>query len=221
MKELKFTTEEIKQVEQYLNKKELYYVDLRYELLDHILLDIEYQMRNEKMSFGDAFKNTCIKWKGNFYKESSYWLGIMFRGPRVFIDGCVKIQKLFLILLVVATLLFVLLSVLIKPVLDVELLFYVTLGITPIYISCVLYWWVKINVSQTKTSFSFLFNRYIIINFLINFVVLYKLYNIQVSALNFSDFSYLVLVYSVLFQGHYLYKNHQKVVSQFSKYKML
>lgn len=221
MKELEFTDKEIRKVEQYLNKKELYYVDIRYEILDHILLDIEHQMKDKKLSFDNAFKNACDKWKGSFYKESSYWLGIMFRGPRVFIDSCVKIQRPFLILYVVSILSFVLFSVFIKPVLDFELLFNLTLGITSIYCSLVLYWWVKMKISRTKTSFSFLFNRYIIMNFIMNFLILYQLYNTPVAALNLTDFSYLIFVFNILFNGHFLYKNHQKEVSQYNKYKML
>jgi len=221
MKKVKFTKEELAQVNRYLDIKELCYVDLRYEIMDHILLDIEHEITHEKVTFEEAFKKSCDKWKGSFYSESSYWLGILFRGPRVFIDSCVKIQRPFLILLVMSTLLFTLLSVLIKPLFDFELLFYFTVVVTPIYISCVLYWWIQLKISRTKTSFSFLFYRYVIMNFLLNFLVLYQLYETRIETLNLSDFFYLIFAFNVLYQGYFLYKNHQKEVSRFNKYKVL
>ncbi len=221
MKKMKFTKQEINEVSKYLDKKELYYADLRYEILDHILLDIEHEITVEKVSFDEAFENSCDKWKGSFYRESSYWLGIMYRGPRIFIDRCVKIQRPFLMLFFVSFLFFAILSFLIKPVMDFELLFYFTLGVSPIYISCVLYWWIKIKISRTKTSFSFLFYRYIVINFLMNFIVLNQLYETQAGELNLADFYYLIFGFNVLYHGYYLYKNHQREVLQLKKYKDL
>ncbi|WP_170063268.1 hypothetical protein [Polaribacter porphyrae] len=51
---MEITKEQIQQVENYLDKKGLHYVDVRLEILDHIILDIEAEM-NQETNFNDAF----------------------------------------------------------------------------------------------------------------------------------------------------------------------
>jgi len=221
MKKVKFTKEELAQVNRYLDIKELCYVDLRYEIMDHILLDIEHEITHEKVTFEEAFKKSCDKWKGSFYSESSYWLGISFYGPRIFIDKCVKINKPFFLILILSVLLLVGFGILFKPDVDFELLRYFSFGLTPFYIVFMVYWWIQLKMSQAKTSFSFLFLRYAISNFIINSLMLFQFYGLSTDKLDLLDFVYLVFVINGLYQGFYLYKNHQKEVSQFNKYKLL
>jgi len=221
MKEIKFTKEELEQVDRYLDIKELFYVDLRHEILDHMLLDIEHEMIYEKVSFEEAFKKSCDKWKGSFYRESSYWLGVSFNGPRIFIDKCVKINKPFFLLLLFSSILLVGFGMIFKPDVDFQLWRYFSFGLTPFYIAFMLYWWIQMKTSREKTSFSFLFLRYAISNFIINSLMLFQFYGLSIDELDLLDFVCLVFVIMGLYQGYFLYKNHQKEVSQFNKYKML
>ena len=53
---MKLTQEQIQEIEYALNKRGLDYIDLKYELLDHIATDIEQLMTEDKtISFDEAF----------------------------------------------------------------------------------------------------------------------------------------------------------------------
>ncbi|MBL4746062.1 MAG: hypothetical protein JKY08_06815 [Flavobacteriaceae bacterium] len=221
MKELKFTTKEIVQVEKYLNKKELYYVDLRYEILDHMLLDIEHQMMDEKISFDDAFKNTRNKWGKQLCNSSSFWIGVIFSGPKIFIDKCAKLQKRFFLMNVVTSLLVMSFMLLFTPVLEMELMRIIFYPMTLFCIGSLLYWGYKMIKTKIKSSFAYLFYRQVIPGVFIILLFLLQFINSSVMTLDYSSFYYLVLLFNLFYQGFYLFKNHQKEVSQYHKYKRL
>ena len=62
---MKLTPEQIQTVEKYLTNKDVEYIDLHLEVLDHISSDIETKMTEEAFSFSDAFE------EGN--KIGEYW----------------------------------------------------------------------------------------------------------------------------------------------------
>ena len=53
---MKLTEEQIKEVETYLTKKGVKYIDLRFEILDHISTDIENSMNKKQLDFNETFE---------------------------------------------------------------------------------------------------------------------------------------------------------------------
>ena len=93
MKELKFTSEEMEQVGRYLNIKGLVFVDIRFEILDHLLLDIEAEMKSKNLLFDIAFENVCQKWKECMKPTDSYWVGKGHFSPKIVIDKSIQVLK--------------------------------------------------------------------------------------------------------------------------------
>ena len=54
---MKLTEEQIKEVETYLTKKGVKYIDLRFEILDHISTDIENSMNKKQLDFNFIRRN--------------------------------------------------------------------------------------------------------------------------------------------------------------------
>ena len=90
---MKLSQEQIQQVEDYLKNKDVEYIDLHLEVLDHISTAIESEMTENEISFNDAFEKVKTKWNDTFSYKSSYWLGTSNGGSKLFIDHCLKIYK--------------------------------------------------------------------------------------------------------------------------------
>ncbi len=82
---MELTTLQIQRVENYLKHKGIYYEDIKIEILDHLLSDIEDQMHN-KISFEDAFYNSTRKWDSLLIYSSSFHTGYAYSKPKFVIE---------------------------------------------------------------------------------------------------------------------------------------
>lgn len=99
---MELTKEQIIKVEQYLDKKELYYVDVRPEILDHIILDIEAEM-NQQTDFDKAFLSVKKnKWSLELRETSSFLFGVGYMAPNIIIKKAKKIYGKFYVLLLLS-----------------------------------------------------------------------------------------------------------------------
>ena len=75
---MELTKEQIQQVERYLDKKNFDFIDLKVEVLDHMVSDIESFLVNN-YTFENAFKITVLKWDKHFKDTSSllFWTSIL------------------------------------------------------------------------------------------------------------------------------------------------
>lgn len=93
---MKLNTEQIGAIGHYLNRMELFQLDLRDEVLDHMATSIETKMTSG-IPFKEAFQQETQKWKKDLDNYSSYWLGLLWSGPKIVIEKCVKlVQKIYL-----------------------------------------------------------------------------------------------------------------------------
>ena len=77
---MKMNQNTLNQVREYLNKKEVSYLDVYHEILDHLLSDLEYQLANKK-SFEEAFSIIKIKWDKLLEPDVSIFLGFIYSKP--------------------------------------------------------------------------------------------------------------------------------------------
>ena len=89
---MELTKQQIQQVEIYLDKKSFDFIDLKVEVLDHMVSDIECFLR-DNYSFENAFKITVLKWDSQLKQSSSWLFGIGYAAPKLIIR---KAKKLFL-----------------------------------------------------------------------------------------------------------------------------
>ena len=73
----KLTNIEIKHIEKYLDKKGIVYVDLRFETLDHLILQIEDIINNTGIDFSTAFNQVTKQWDVHFKETSSLLFGVI------------------------------------------------------------------------------------------------------------------------------------------------
>ncbi len=211
---MKLSKEQIQQVEGYLTNKRLKYIDVRYEVLDHMVTDIEQLIELKDQSFSNASENVFAKWNKNFVTRSSFWIGSGFSGPKIFIDNSITIYKkmVFKIQLIAFVVIigFGNFSNYFKVLQsnysqEITLVFKTTASISMILL---LYWFYQIKKTKLQTSYSFLFTR----------SVLFSVLMFGVLGLLLSEGNSMILAFIVfgLWSGWLLYKNHMKSVSNYS-----
>ncbi|GAL89136.1 hypothetical protein [Jejuia pallidilutea] len=84
---------QIKAVELYITKRKIDFVDIKFELLDHMVCDIEATMEAKNIGFNDAFNITKRKWSPYFVESQSIWMGLAYVKPKIVIDKCGAIMK--------------------------------------------------------------------------------------------------------------------------------
>ena len=66
---MKLTKENIQFIDNYLLKSEVFYADIRMEMIDHVASAAEVKMESDNLDFYDAFKNFMVVSKKEILKE--------------------------------------------------------------------------------------------------------------------------------------------------------
>lgn len=223
MKKLKFTKEELEQVNRYLDIKGLVFVDVRFEILDHLLMDIEKEMHSNMVSFDTAFEMVCQKWKGSMKQTSSYWLGKGHFTSKIVIDKSIHVLKKSYLKLFLMIVFSILIGLAVQEVLsaffiDNRLIIKKALtGFAGGSIFLGTYWIYKMNKGDVKTSFSFMFSKVFgMFVFLFVFMTSTDFFEESqgVSFLTISIFSFGIQSFVFLFS---LWYQHRKQVSMYKK----
>ena len=98
---MEITKEQQQQVEVYLQNKDFDFVDLKVEVLDHIILDIE-SLLSENYSFESAFSMVRVRWEIHFKETSSFYLGLHYSESKIVVKKAIKIFKPFYFLYLAA-----------------------------------------------------------------------------------------------------------------------
>ena len=92
------TAEQIKTINNYLERVGLVHQDVKLEVFDHMISGIEDKMRNRKISFKNAFEEEKMNWKDDLKLSHSYWIGLAWTAPKLVISKTVKaIKKAYLL----------------------------------------------------------------------------------------------------------------------------
>ena len=211
---MKLNKDQIQTVEDHLSQKGLKYVDIRYEILDHMITDIEHLMKSKDLSFSNASENVFAKWNKNFVTRSSFWIGLAFSGPKIFIDNSITIYKKMVFKIQLIAFVVIIgfgnfsnyFKVLQSDYSQEITLIFKTAAVISIIIS--LYWLYQIKKTKLQTSYSFLFTRSVLPSALM----------FGVLGLLFPEGNSMILAFIVfgLGSGWLLYKNHMKSVSLYS-----
>jgi hypothetical protein len=95
---MELSNKQTQKIESYLTNNYINYVDVRLEVLDHVITDIETLM-TENYSFENAFNKVTQKWNSQFKDTTSYYFGLGFSAPKIIINKAKKMYKKFYILL--------------------------------------------------------------------------------------------------------------------------
>ncbi|OAD46302.1 hypothetical protein [Polaribacter atrinae] len=214
---MELTNEQLQQVEAYLDKKNFNYIDLRIEILDHMISDIE-SFVNKDYSFEEGLKITILKWDKHFENTASFYFGLMYHEPSILIKNASKIFKPFYFLYLTAYFLpiviFTNFNIIFSKSNTVFLnqLFFVSSIICLIYLVFI---FVNNLKTKVKTTYSYILKtQYLSIVFLIIPLFMGNLINSDGSFIPFL-IGFQSAGFSVTLICHYFYKKHQEAIKKY------
>ncbi|TMM30437.1 hypothetical protein FDT66_06650 [Polaribacter aestuariivivens] len=214
---MELTTQQIHKVEEYLNSKNFGFIDLRVEILDHIISDIENFMQ-KNISFENAFAMTRIRWEKHFRETSSFYFGMFFSESKIVVKKAIKQFRSFYFLYLTAYILPVLIFKLFPVNATVGFANFVNgflLSFSAVMVCYVVYIFIKTIVSKQKTTFSFILKtQYFGIIFLILGAVLGTVFN-EEGELNPIFTGFVSAGFAVVFICHYFFKKHQEAIQKY------
>ncbi len=223
---MKLNEKQLQQVKGYLNNKDVEYIDLHFEVLDHIASDIETKMEISSVDFETAFDIVKEKWNKNFSYKWSYWLGISNGGSKLFIDYCLRIYKPILFKSLLGLLIIPLCFYWFVGSSNLILLQYKFIINTFFNLFSVLYLLLLLfgNFQLKKTNFnstySYLFKKQVYSNlFLVFLFAVNSSFNSQ-EEFKYSKIIIFSSLISILIMGFILYNNHFKAISNYKKYDL-
>ena len=225
-KKITLTKDQIEIIENYITNKGIKYIDLKFEVLDHISSDVENEINKDNTSFNVAFERVKLKWKKSFTFESSALISIFHYRPLIFINRCLKINnpyfKKTMMIVILSTFIFNFIQK--NFVNNLEIInVVITYGVimtSIVYTWFVLYWYFKIKKTKLKTSYSFLFKTQILPGLI---VLTFFFTNFEKeSFFEFSSFKNLILILNILsiYLGYVFYNNHKISVSNYKNYNL-
>lgn len=98
---MELTKQQIQKVEQYLDNKGIKYVDIRLEILDHMVSDIQDKISENEVTFDHVFSTVKQKWNPHLLETTSMFFGFGYVAPKIVIQKAKKIywKHYFLLLL--------------------------------------------------------------------------------------------------------------------------
>ena len=90
---MKLTTEQINQIDNFLERNDVKYLDIKLELLDHIASQIEALMSDQNSSFEEALTIITTHWKPRFRSSTSFLIGLFYSFPQIVLDRLLARMK--------------------------------------------------------------------------------------------------------------------------------
>ena len=98
---MELTKEQVSKVQHFLETKKFDYLDLKIEVLDHMVSEIEMLM-DKNITFNKAFKIVILKWQDYVKITSSLYFGIQYSESKIVIKKAIKQFRLYFLLYVVS-----------------------------------------------------------------------------------------------------------------------
>ena len=211
------TDTQIQQVVNYFNLKNFNYVDLKDEIIDHMICDIE-DLLNKNISFENAFNLTVLKWEMHFKETFSLFLGLLYSDARIVIKKAINIFKpyfyanlviYFLPILILKNSSFKVQENTINLINNLVVLF--TL-LAIVYILIIAF---KVFKTKNKTTYSFILNtQYLAIVSLIVVFLIGNIVDIK-GCISPTVTSFLCTGYFLVFVCFRFYKKHMQAISKY------
>jgi hypothetical protein len=214
---MEITKQQLQRVTHYLNVKGITYIDLRMEVFDHIVSDIEAKMMDEKLDFETAFYKITVTWNKHLIKESSLYFGLTYSLPKIVLDKAKKVYKKWFFLSVLAYLIPYILLDQLKITFSQNAIndLNVFLQILTVCTLMVFFGLLIIKYKEkNKTSFSFILKT-LSWNFFIGFIVLFYLnFSVQDDLQSF-PISFLAAFIFITYSYFHFYKKHLEAVKKY------
>jgi hypothetical protein len=213
---MELTEEQLQRVAHYLNVKDITYIDLRMEIFDHIVSDIEAKRVAENLEFETAFYAVTDKWNKHLIQESSFYFGLTYSLPKIVLNKAKKVyKKWFFLSLLVYFIPYILLD-------NVNITFSknaiselnVFLQILTVCTLLVFFGFLIIKYKEkNKTTYSFILKT-LSWNFIIGFIVLFISYSRTKEDLQSLPTSFLAIFIFSTYSYFHFYKKHLGAVKK-------
>ena len=217
---MELTTQQIHQIETYLQKRKVDFIDLKVEILDHMISDIE-SLLQKNYSFENAFKITTLKWEKHFTERSSFYFGMLYSESKIVVNKAVKEFKPFYFLYLASYFLPIIFLKNVAISFQENIANFINallLTVTFLSLIYMVFIIVKTQLSKQKSTYRFILKtQYVAIIFLIIPLLLGSFFNDN-GQLNAVFSGFVSAGFMVTFICHYFYRKHQAVVE---KYKIL
>jgi hypothetical protein len=214
---MELSQEQQRQVEVYLQNKDFDFIDLKVEVLDHMISDIE-SLRTKKYSFEDAYRTTVLKWEKYFKETSSFYFGFSYSESKIVVKKAIKIFKPFYFLYLVAYFLPVafLKLVPIKVAEDTaDFINAFLVSSAAILLAYLLIIVIKTKQSKVKTTYRFILKtQYLSFVLLVLGVFLGTVFNDE-GEMNAVFTGFTSGGFAVVFICHYFFKKHEEAVNTY------
>jgi hypothetical protein len=215
---MELTTAQIKKVENYLYNKSFDFIDLKDEILDHMISDIESKM-SKNLSFENAFKMMVLKWDTHFRDTSSFFFGLMYSNSKIVVKKAVKLFKPFYFLYIAAYFLPVAFLKLFPVTFSESIVNFINgflLSFSIVMLGYMLFIFIKTRMTKVKTTY-----RFILSTQYFGLILLIMGLSVGVfkddGMLNPVFTGFVSAGYAIVFICHYFYKKHQ---AEITKYKI-
>lgn len=210
---MKLTTEQINQIDTFLERNDVKYLDIKLELLDHIASQIEALMSEQNRSFEEASIEITTHWRPRFSSSTSFLIGLIYSFPKIVLDRLVKRAKKQTLFLFCFGGLYCVPMVYYKDYFQVTLgPFEVLIDTIALVASVVLsYIVIKINIHSKPTSYRFLVNQSAPIIILSFFILL-----LDYQVIELKLFYTLLMLFQaiVAFQNYRLHTSFLKILTK-------
>ncbi|QTD36511.1 hypothetical protein JL193_10160 [Polaribacter batillariae] len=212
---MELTKEQIQRVEHYLNVKNIKYADVRFEVLDHIITDVETTIEKKNIDFETAFYKVTDKWNTHLKETSSWYFGVGFLAPKIIIKKAKKIYGNYYLLLLVSYFLpFIVLTKLDFTIQNpTESNFYILIQAFVVFVFVTfLYMFLK-KSNKVKTTYSFILNALSLNTFMGLIVSIWFLNSPkELDGINIGMcFAFIFSAYSY----YVFFKKHQKAIKKY------
>jgi len=216
---MELNKEQIQLVNNYVEQN-MNYIDLKLEVLDHMVLDIEQLINKHNYSFENAYKSTLLKWNKSFRKTSNaFYFSNFYSAPKMVLSKAIKNFKwyfftylLFYFSIALSTKYFTF------SINENSILFLNTVikYLVIISLAAFIYLQTIIHFSKIKSTFGFIIKNHVFHGvFLLIPLLTNDYFKPNKSTLNLSLAWALIGIYIVIILFIF-YKKHLKIVSKFS-----
>ena len=213
---MEITKEQLQRVAHYLNVKGITYIDLRMEVFDHIVSDIEAKMMAKNLDFETTFYSVTSKWNKHLKQKSSLYFGLSYALPKIVLDKAKKVYKKwyflsFLVYFVPYILLDNVNLTFSQNSINKLNVFLQILTVCTLLVFCCLLL-IKFK-EKNKTTYSFILKT-LSWNFIIGFIILFYLNDNPKDDLQKYPISFLVAFIFMTYSYFHFYKKHLEAVKK-------
>ena len=213
---MELSKEQLRRVAHYLNVKDITYIDLRMEVFDHIVSDIEAKMGAENLDFKTAFYAVTDKWNKHLIQESSFYFGLTYSLPKIVLNKAKKEYKKWYFLTVIAYLIPYILFDQLKITFSENAIRELNIFLQILTVCTLMVFFVLLIIKfkeKNKTTFSFILKA-LSWNFNIGFIVLFYLNDNPKDDLQKYPVSFLAAFIFMTYSYFHFYKKHLEAVKK-------